>query len=91
VLPDWLVSSPGGLFLWAGTGVFFRGLGVGNWAYCLLIWLVLGFFYSKECFFLRISFFKFILLQNFRGKKANGFKEKFNYALRFTKKEKENK
>ena len=49
VLPDWLVSSRGGLFLWAGADVFSCGvLGAVNWAYCSLIWLVLGFFYSKE-------------------------------------------
>ena len=87
--PRWLISLG-----WGGR-FFFCGLGAENWPYYFLIWLVLGFFLLQKIIFLilflRFFFFKFkfILLQNFRGKKRNGFKEKF--TLRFTKEEEENK
>ena len=95
VLPDWLVSSPGGLFLWAGAGVFFSRAWGGKLGLLFFNLACFGLFLFKRIilfFFLEFFFkFKFILLQNFRGKKANGFKKKFNYTLRFTKKEEENK
>ena len=71
---------------------FLRGLEAGNWAYCFKFGFFGAFSTPKNNIYLFLEFFmfKFILLPNFRGKKANGFKETFNYALRFTKEKEEN-
>jgi len=82
VLPDWLVSSPGGLFLWAGAVVFLL------WAWGGKLGLL---FFNLACFGLfstpKNNISNFVLSSSSFFYKT--FEERF--TLRFTKEEEENK